>query len=44
MYEHQGLDGPEKKYVTCAYTVYIDHSVERIVTDIDKRNDLKIGA
>ena len=44
MYEHEGLDGPKEKCVTCAYTVYIDHSVEEIVTDIDKRSDLKIGA
>ena len=44
IYEHEGLDGPEKKCVTCAYTVYVDHSVEGIVTDIDNRSDLKIGA
>ena len=44
MHEHEGFDGPEKKCVTCAYTIYVDHSVEEIVTDIDKRSDLKIGA
>ena len=44
IYEHEGLDGPEKKCVACAYTVYVDHSVEEIVTDIDKCGDLKIGA
>ncbi|MDG0868152.1 hypothetical protein [Candidatus Lucifugimonas marina] len=29
LYEHQGLDGPEKKCVNCAYTVYMSHSIDQ---------------
>jgi hypothetical protein len=29
VYEHEGLDGPEKKCVNCAYTVYINNSIEQ---------------
>ncbi len=29
VYEHEGLDGPEKKCVNCAYTVHINNSIEQ---------------
>ena len=29
LYEHEGMDDPEKKCVNCAYTVYINHSIEQ---------------
>ncbi|MCX8278113.1 MAG: hypothetical protein OTJ43_07570 [Dehalococcoidia bacterium] len=44
MYEHDGFDGLESKCVSCAYTVYLDHSIEEIVTSARKRTDSKIRA
>lgn len=44
MYEHEGFDGPEKKCVSCAYTVYVNHSIEVLITNLDERSAFKIGA